>query len=490
MTAPLWAAVPPEVHSVLLFSGPGPGAILAAAAAWTALAREYLGAATELSTLLEVVGGSSWQGSTAERYLAAHAPYLAWLAAQSSNSANTAAQHEVAAAAYTVALATMPTPAELAANHAVHGVLVATNFFGINTIPIALNEADYARMWIQAATTMSTYQAVTQTAVAAIPADSPAPPVIAAAEAQSLAQIWNDILDALAPTILTFPAGQETLDFLRNPLNLIQAFLVDFAANPVVALTTWGPIIFVISYNFWGWPLWWTLYGMLLASPLLMAAAVGLAGLSGLAALAVPEPASVLPDAAGDSLPHQSASNPFPMASIAPITGIAAPATTPTGLTGVGGPSAAPLPGPPAAVPYAVGGMDPDQGVGPTLTDHTAAKAPAADHAAVASATAVSTAAQRRKARRRRAADVKDRGYVYEFLDSDEATPAGPEPTELGATASDRGAGREFGFTGTHHTSGAIEPAGMTELAADSFGNGPPQPLLPTTWTDETHPPR
>ncbi|WP_428342702.1 PPE family protein [Mycobacterium sp.] len=463
MTAPVWMASPPEVHSVLLSSGPGPGSLLAAARAWTALGTEYASAASELTSLLGAVQAGAWHGPSAEEYVSAHQPYLTWLTEASADSAGAAAQHQVAAAAYTAALAAMPTIPELATNRVIHSVLIATNFFGLNTIPIALNEADYARMWIQAATTMATYQGVAGSALAAAPRTEAAPPVLKTNNASAAAanpsasggDFFTDIYNQL-------------VQLIQDPSGTLTAIL----ANP----STYFPLLFFIAYEVA------TSIAASITYPLLTAAAI----------LAV-----VLPAALQQLLNNPSAlptliapaGNAVTPGSTSPIPPVAGQAPAPTTATApaptsaaAGAAGATPATTPAAGFPYMVGGIGPDGGPGPTLIDRDENKAPAGSIAAAAAVSAASPAKSR--TRRRRKSEMHD--HADEFADMnidvnpDWGSPSDREP--VAATVASQNGTDPLGFAGTVEIDTSAEASGLAMLSSNDFGDGPRVPMVPGTW--------
>jgi len=161
--------LPPEVNSGRMYSGPGPGPLLAASEAWDGLAAELGFAATGYGSALTELTSNSWVGPTSVAMMSAITPYIDWLTSTGAQAEETANHARAAAAAYEAAFAMTVPPPAIAANRALLAALVATNFFGQNTPAIMMTEALYVEMWAQDAAAMYGYAGASSVAVQVTP---------------------------------------------------------------------------------------------------------------------------------------------------------------------------------------------------------------------------------------------------------------------------------------------------------------------------------
>jgi PPE-repeat protein len=223
-----FAALPPEVNSVRMYSGPGSGPLLAAAAEWNTLAAEMRSAATAYDSVVKQLISAGWYGPSSTSMLAAAEPYLTWLNTTAAQAEQTGMQANAAATAFEAAFAMTVPPPVVAANRILLANLVATNIFGQNTPAIAATEAEYAEMWAQDAGAMSGYATASNSAAQITPFISPRTnTTLDAAESQN--QAVNQAANTSAGTARSLLSGNT---FSAN----------NIAADPLAAAAPQGPI--------------------------------------------------------------------------------------------------------------------------------------------------------------------------------------------------------------------------------------------------------
>ena len=111
----------PEINSGRMYSGPGPGPMLAAAEAWDALASELGFASAGYGSTITELTSAPWIGPTSSTMLAAVTPYVSWLSTTAAQAEATANQARAAVAAYEAAFAMTVPPPVIAANRATIG---------------------------------------------------------------------------------------------------------------------------------------------------------------------------------------------------------------------------------------------------------------------------------------------------------------------------------------------------------------------------------
>lgn len=241
-----FGALPPEVNSLRMYSGPGSSSMLAAVTAWDGLAAELRSTAAQYDTVISILIDDEWLGPASAAMFAAVAPYLAWLSGTGVQAEQTARQAAAAAGAFEAAYAATVPPPVIAANRAQLQVLVATNMFGQNTPAIATTEAAYGEMWAQDAAAMYGYAASSAGAATLAPFTQPAPTTNPAGQAEQAEAVTQAAASAAATLTQT-----ELPQLMSSVPNSLQGLATPAAATPsdiVASLDPGGLLASILNF--------------------------------------------------------------------------------------------------------------------------------------------------------------------------------------------------------------------------------------------------
>ena len=232
-----FGALPPEINSGLMYSGPGSGPMLAAAAGWDRLSGELYSAAASYSSVISGLTDGSWRGPASASMAAAAATYVAWMGTAATQSEQAATQARTAASAFESAFAATVPPPLIAANRAQLAMLVATNFLGINTPAIMATEAQYAEMWAQDAAAMYGYAGSSAAAATLTPFTAPQQNTNPAGSGAQGAAVTNSTGTSAGTSVETII--QQILDNINKALepDVVNSGISAYATIPTIILS-------------------------------------------------------------------------------------------------------------------------------------------------------------------------------------------------------------------------------------------------------------
>lgn len=223
-----YGLLPPEIHSARMYSGPGAGSLLAAAASWGNVADGLDETADGFRSVTAMLT-SGWQGHSAIAMTQAAASYLSWLHAAAVKGGQAAAHATAAATAYDEAHAAMVPPSVINANRTHRRSLAQRNATGQDTETIAAMDADYELMWAQDVEAMYAYAAASAAASRVAPFTSAPPALDVPVPANQELAGDPEVISAGSQLISVLPQALQALSSF--PLTALDVALASVSAS-------------------------------------------------------------------------------------------------------------------------------------------------------------------------------------------------------------------------------------------------------------------